>query len=576
MPPSDLIRNALREVPSYHDLRLQWIHQIEVRPAPNSVRLSFATEWPSAPLIEVFNGRPFSSANTVAVLFPLFYGWKTGHRARIAGLEQRSTYWYRVTAGTENPKDRPAVVSGKFVTGERDATVDVEFVDVDQSGDQGDPIFNPRGAAEWAIYFYVFGKAAGTVLAGARRPAKDFVTVRRGDRLSHPFGASPFVIPRAPDDLRLWAQVYEEDISDVDLGFTGPGTAGTLYDMPMPAVGERGSSDSGEWASALVDATLADYTSIDSRTFDLDTRPGHLSYVLRARLHTTVRNPEPSIWPPVDRARIRAGVVLERFGTSVPIGGDTKKALSLNWGVDRQLYYRETDTGRPESEATSGWRRLDGEVAGPVRALAAAGGRFDLVAGDPAGGALLASIGADGTSPKWRRAGGHVVASLTAARASSGDLHLVGLTREGVVEHGVVPRRGAARWRALRGREFGTCVTMAEVRGAVEVFAASARGEIFRRRAAGEDEWTPLGTIEGLVSLAAQLAEEGRKLVLLAFTAERRVFSKVWDGRAWDTPPGKWTALGLLDEIDRPAPDAARGAGSRQRARRPDRARRKE
>jgi hypothetical protein len=67
-----------------------------------------------------------------------------------------------------------------------------------------------------------------------------------------------------------------------------------------------------------------------------------------------------------------------------------------------------------------------------------------------------------------------------------------------------------------------------------------------------------------------------RKLVLLAFTAERRVFSKVWDGRAWDTPPGKWTPLGLLDEIDRPAPETARGMGSRQRARRPDRARRKE
>ena len=86
MPPSDLILNALREAPSYHDLRLQWINHVEVRPAPNSVQINFATEWPSAPLIEVFNGRPFSSANAVAVLFPLFYGWKTAHRARIASL----------------------------------------------------------------------------------------------------------------------------------------------------------------------------------------------------------------------------------------------------------------------------------------------------------------------------------------------------------------------------------------------------------------------------------------------------------------------------------------------------------
>ncbi len=86
---------------------------LQARPAPNSVQINFATEWPSAPLIEVFNGRPFSSANTcsrrpVSALLRV----EDGSPGRVAGLEQRSTYWYRVTAGTENPKDRPAVVSG--------------------------------------------------------------------------------------------------------------------------------------------------------------------------------------------------------------------------------------------------------------------------------------------------------------------------------------------------------------------------------------------------------------------------------------------------------------------------------
>jgi hypothetical protein len=406
-----MLLNALREVPSYHSLRLQWIRQLQVIPAPNSVEISFATEWPSAPLVEIFNARPFSSASTVAFVLPLFYGWRTGHRARIAGLGQRSAYWYRVTAGTEHPKDRPAVVSGKFFTGEREATVDVESIEVDQSGDAGDWLTNPRGAAEWAMYFYVFDRAKGTVLGAARRPGSGFVTVRRGDRIPHPFGAGPFVIPQAPDDLRLYAAVYEDDSSDVDLGLTARGRV-DLYETPMPESGERGANDSTEWASGLVDVPLSDHVSIDSQRFVIDTRPGHLSYVVRARLHVTVRNPPAVVWPPMDRERIRAGVVQERLNNSVPIGGSTKKVLWLNWAADRQLYYRETDRERVERAPAPGWRKLEGEIAGPVRALAAEDGRFDLVAVNPPGGVLMASLGAEGGGPKWRFVGGHVTGSL--------------------------------------------------------------------------------------------------------------------------------------------------------------------
>jgi hypothetical protein len=121
----------------------------------------------------------------------------------------------------------------------------------------------------------------------------------------------------------------------------------------------------------------------------------------------------------------------------------------------------------------------------------------------------------------------------------------------------VVSRRRAPRWRVLRGCEFDGPLTAAEVRGEVELFAASASGEIFRWRARRESDWEPLGRIGSLVSLAAQSVEAGRKLVLFGFTTERMVFSKVWDGRGWDGPREEWTKLGLLDEIDRPSVPAS-------------------
>jgi hypothetical protein len=569
MPPKNLA-NALREVSSYNDLRLQWIRNVEVISAPNSVQINFTTEWPSAPLIQIFTTRPPRSLDPavvqptpVAFVLPLFYGWKTGHRARISGLEQKSAYWYRIIAGTEHPKDRPAIAIGRFFTGEREATVDVEVIEVDQSGDAGDWLTNPRGAAEWATYFYVYDKAKGNVLAGARRPVKNFVTVRRGDRVAHPFGPGPFLIPQAPDDIRLYAMVYDDDISDIDLGFTGRGRV-DLYQTPMPESPERGANDSTEWASALVDITLDDFVGVDSQKFDLNTGPGHLSYVMRVRLHTTVRNPPPVIWPPLDSLHMRAGLVQERFNTSVPIGGgNKKKVLWLNWAADRQLYYREMDSERLENEQWRGWRKLEGAIAAPFRAFAAEGERFDVVAADPKGGALLASIGDGVPEPKWQPAGGRITASLTAVRAGSGELHLFGLNRERLVEHGVIPRRGKPRWHILGGQEFDGPLTVAEMRGEVVVFAANTRGEVFFRRTSGEAEWEPLGRVEALLSLAAQSADEGRKLVLFAFTTERMVFSKVSNGRKWDPSGERWNSLGLLDEIDGPEPTAERSVKPR-------------
>ncbi|HEV8715696.1 MAG TPA: hypothetical protein VGX03_23065 [Candidatus Binatia bacterium] len=332
---SKLIKDAVNETRSYHDISLQRIGPVTVNPAPNSVQLSFVTDWPAAPIIEIFRSRPFTPANAVALAFPLFYGWRTDHSARLGNLTQDTSFFYRITAGTENPKLRPAVVIGQFFTSTRQARITVSDILVFRSGDTGDFLTNPRGCAEWNVQFQVFDLDTGKVLTQRRYPAAGgFTSVCRGSTVDSPFGKPPLIIDRAPERLRLFVSVMDEDTSDFPWGFNGIGT-GLPADPPMPDHPTHGDIDIADWAEALTDVELPDAVGDSSQGAELNSGDVELHYIMRTRIDTVVRTTtQPPL--PVLSDSAKARLKVDRIGNSIPIGGGKGMFITqLHWAADR-------------------------------------------------------------------------------------------------------------------------------------------------------------------------------------------------------------------------------------------------
>ncbi len=316
--------------------------------------------------------------------------------------------------------------------------------------------------------------------------------------------------------------------------------------------------------------------SINSRTFDLDTRPGHLSYVLRARLHTTVRQ---SGAVHLAAGGSRAHPCWRRPGALRHLRAHRRRHEEgplAELGADRQLYYRETDTWPPGERgdvrmAQAGRRGRRPRAGARCHRRTVRPGRRQPRGRRPAREHRRRRSPAE-VATRWRarvrrspRRGRRPATCISSAsRARAWSSMAWSAPGRAALADAPGPRlrqlrhrgRGARRDRGVRGQRAG--------RGLPPARRRRRRVDVPRGRSRASSRWPP------------RPGEDGRQARPLAFTAERRVFSKVWDGRAWDTPPGKWTTLGLLDEIDQPAPAVSRKVGSRQGAGRSDAARRTE
>lgn len=556
MPISQkLIREALNEAQSYHSISLQRIGPVTASPAPNAVTLSFSTDWPAAPIIEIFNARPLTAANSVALAFPLFYGWRNDHSARLGGLEQDTLHFFRITAGTPHPDVKPSVVYGQFITGTRQARITVSDILVFRSGDAGDFLTNPRGTAEWNVLFQVFDLTLGKVLLQRRWPsAGGFESVANGSVIITPFGGAPLVIDHAPERLRLYVSATDEDTSDFPYGFNGIGT-GIPLNPPMPQFPDHGDNDIADWSDAMADADLPDAIGDANQGVALDSGARELHYIMRTRIDTVVRLSNKPLPEFTDKDKVAR--TMDRIGNTIQIGPGKGMFMSqLQWAANRQIYYRRTDqskiekTGRLSQASVESWRPIEGEISGAATALLAEDDHVDLIATSPEGGALHASIGAPSEEEiKWNPLGGGVVGRITAIRALAGEIHLFGVCKRGV-EHGVVAKKsGEAKWTRLRGEGFVGAVAAAQMKKTWHVFAAKGTGEVFHHH--GDGDWHSLGELAQLASLSAVPADRGRKIVLLGVTHDRTVHVKVLSDREWEPGSRKWEQAGDMDELPR-------------------------
>jgi hypothetical protein len=242
------------------------------------------------------------------------------------------------------------------------------------------------------------------------------------------------------------------------------------------------------------------------------------------------------------------------------------RVVQMAHGVDGHLYLRSTESNPEELRAAradrsrSHWRRVVGELTGPVIALRSRDGFIDFIATAADGNVLHTALGPGESAreaPEWRKLGARIAGAITAVRAADNRLHVFGLARGGNPQHGVfTPRSDSreARWVNLGGRELREPISAVEAGGEIHVFASGRAGSVFHHRGTDSAEWESLGARSFSAGLAAKTAHDGRTVVLFGFDIDRSVHCKIWNSRRWAPSQTRWTRLGTVDELDQPVP----------------------
>jgi hypothetical protein len=541
---------------------IQRVQGVVVDARPESVRLSFSTVIATVPVVEINRQADFAAGGLEHVTLP----WgepKTQHAFSFAPLLQNTKHFFRITAGGSGQADmKAAVFTGTFTTGTRFVRVTVRELEAVHSGDSGDILTNPEGRAEWHAVFKVFDRNSGVLQFIRDFPEKGWETVANGAVVSFPFGAAGDPIPRASRRLRLQGVVIETDKPDVMLPGSGLNTMGVGNSMPDGTT--HMTTATGEYADSFADAVLSDLPGTFSRDVVLDSGPFELQFVMRVRIDTTVRRAAAAEPPFVVRPTNPKLALAQGAGASRMMVQGSRRVLLMAQGADRQLYLcsMETDPdtlrSMPAERVAGRWRRVAGELTGPVIVVPSADRSIDFVGTGADGQVLHAVFDADSAAeeaPRWRELRARIAGTVTAVRAADGGLHVLGLARDGRLQHGVLAARsagGEARWESRGSGELREPVCAAEAGGQLHVFAAGRAGGVFHCRSRDAAEWEPLGTQSFSAGLAARTAHDGRTIVLFGFDSDRTVHCKIWNGRRWTPSQLVWTKLGTMDELDRP------------------------
>lgn len=529
-----------------------------VQPLAEGVRFKFRTCRPLVPIVEIYHyvighpSRDMTPAGRVTAQFPVLQGAKVQHDVQIGGLGQRSTYWYRITAGD-------AVDQGTFRTGSQNVSVYVTGLEVIRDGD-------PGSSGEMFFMLAAFDAVRGHRVAGpVTIPATGLTSFTDGQLVPWPLGRVPaFRVLGAPQDITLWA--FGAD-ADPDFGVAGLAELQEYIGVPsrVPPGPAQGATPGGDWefATALLEVRVPEQDG-GALTRTLDTGNTGVAYRMRVELRVGIEAPmsAPARWPAGPAWRVAApwiqpGGALRLPGQVIEVEQMGRGRHLFALGPGGALLWQRAERAGWRRRRDTLWTRLgDG-----LRAIAVDmmhDGMIDLVGLTETRRCTHGRLDLDGGAlPSWMDLEGPPAVRVVTVRHRDDRLGIFCLDEEGVLHERTLAGGRYAASEALpwnrRGEPFTDVQALVDPAGRLEVFALTPAGELRTGRpddTGGDWEWQSLGgAFDHGSAILASLDPDG--LLALAVVDPRRVvYVKIRTRGRWRPDGASWHVMGPMDILD--------------------------
>jgi hypothetical protein len=525
----------------------QRIRKLTVTPQPNAVLIEFTTNVPTIPVVEIFHlahdpqgdikfdpslsvGAQFDFLD--AALGNLF----TEHHARVPGLDQNTSYSYRITAG--NGPLPASVAIGSFSTGQRSADVVIREI---QIWNDGDPGLLASGELDFTFGLY----DQDDDLMFDRNFARNIET---GEVVDLPFGREPaFRVGNARDSMTIYVQGREHDGPLIGVSFTSP----EIIPKHLPEAPTHSDTDEFARADAFQRLELPNETGHSRLGFSLNSGPQSIFYIINGWFEVEVKNPPPTFVEhfPLDELA-NTTTTLVQMGARQPIHTTDGRMHVFGLGPDGVIAHR---LPRVPRQPRRKWELIPTDGAESATIIARARRYFDIIT--VADGTVRAARRAvdsetPGPAAEWTVIGEDMQPALTAMLPGNGAAVLAGLTRSGDVRATLLRggRYGAIRWSELGGYFVGRVAALATDDG-IELFAVTAGGEVqttsWHPDSSTPGRWRSLGG-EYVTHVVAIADEAGKHLV--ALTRERVLLTLLRGRKRFSK---QWRVLGTLDDLGR-------------------------
>ncbi|GAB3607560.1 hypothetical protein GCM10027413_29690 [Conyzicola nivalis] len=521
---------------------VQRVTDLVITPEPNAVRIDFNTNLPTSPIVEIFR---FSQFGDGTLNFDkknfLNFGWDfllgqpmSEHHARIAKLPQATECMYRLTvAGGDTPS--PLIVTGRFRTGVRHATMTVRDIRMWNDGDGG---LGASGEFDFLYALYTADDDRGPQRTMHR-------SISAGELVDLPFGKNPAIaLPHAGDYLSTYVAGREQD-SDI----WDPFFAELEAPIYLPAEPDPYENGDEAFADAMQTHTLPTANGEYRLPVHMDSGAHSVHYETTGWLTVNVTNP-PALRPVLLGAeRKKAALLPGRVSAALATAGGGKTAFALS--AVGTLYTRPARPRRRDR----GWDEFVGISADAAAVIPVPDDRFIVLT--LSGGVLAETIyqapdlTTDGTQ------------NILAAGLGS-DLR-VAVTASGMAVIATPDAEGDARLICfdttdtqsrettldLGGRFTGPLAVAVVDDGSAWVVGVTTDGRAegvrvpLRDTTGYEPAWIPLGDEQvNLVFLSEP--DEGEPSELLALTPDRRVLRLPLGETGLGS---RWTHLGSLEDF---------------------------
>lgn len=534
-------------------VRPQAIKNLSVRPGIDVVLVTFKTEKPTIPLIELLD----ETGAKISARFGLFGGMRTEHEAFFGedpplALESKHSIRIVAAGGAKEVEAR-----ADFITGSRRADVVFDEVDIFDDSDPG-----LRGEGE-----FMFNFGAGDAVTGTSFGPQflNFGWIGLDPDDDHvPLGQT-ISIPKAPRQLWVQTIAYESDWTAAPLEWAPPFRSAVSFRPP----GTSFSRSDGHQ-----EVTVTDFVDIDhdvgAAVTPFELNPGNYSIAFVMKGHVEVNSsfgqslttksgkmrPRPKAVGPVSEAGMTA------FVTPT---GRVEDAQVFAYGPDNSLYYRAAN--RPKKGPELDWTRV--ELPAPGRAAVAApeGGKFDLILHREDGGVML-SRNSGKKQGVWRSLGGdfeRLVVGATRQKTGSSEVTMFGLDKEGQIRFRSTDGDGGD-WQPL-GSALSTAIALTEIDGKPVLLALGADRRVrlytksstrWRERVI-EQSVPGRGSLTGIAVATPGVSVKGaQEIVIAAMSDDQRIRTLHWSSFP-DEPDGAWEDAGSLQDLYTPQ-RIARGA----------------
>jgi hypothetical protein len=524
---------------------VQRVTGLVVTPEPNAVRIDFDTNLPSAPIIEVYRltvasdgALVFSPSNLLGIgwdfLNPALGQPKNEHHARIAKLPQATDCMYRIIA-TGGDRPSPLIVTGRFRTGVRHATMTVRDIRMWNDGDGG------LGAS--GEFDFLYGLYTADDDRGPQRHLHR--NIGAGDLVDLPFGTAPALsMPNAGDYVSTYVAGREQD-RDFWSSFL-PALEAPLY---LPTHPRDFETDDEAFADAMQTHTLPRENGERRLPVHLDSGAHSIHYETTGWLTVNVSNPPPLRPVLFTDPKRKVALLPGRVSAAVAAIGGGKTAFALS--AAGALYTRPARARRGDRA----WDEFAGIRADAAAVIPAPDDRVVVVA--LARGILTETV--------YRASNLETDATQNVLATGLGDELRVAISESSAAVLAAPDSEGRAKLILLDPREAGVRETILDLGGRFDgplsvavgdddtawVVGVTAEGHAegarvsLSRSIGDEPAWSALGD-ERISLIFLSRPDEGEPTELLALTPDYRVLRRVLGQADFGS---RWVDLGSLDDF---------------------------